>query len=129
MEKSFVEDARRLNKLSDIVRPYTRLRPSSGGWQGLCPFHKEKTASFHVSDSRGTFKCFGCNAWGDVFDFIMQTKGVGFPEAVKSLMGEFVAPTVSEPLQREVERDVAEIDDRRRIHHAHEIWMRRQPVE
>lgn len=128
MEKFTIEAARQLHKLSDLVRPYTKLRAASGGWNGLCCFHKERTPSLHVSDIRGTYKCFGCGAWGDIFDFIMQTKGIGFAEAVKSLTGEFVLPNISAPLQREVEKAGAEIDDKRRIHHAHEIWMRRQPV-
>ena len=135
MDKSLIETARRFHKLSDIVRPYTRLKPAAGGWLGLCPLHREKTPSFHVSDVRGTFKCFGCNAWGDTFDFIMTFKGIGFAEAVKSLMGEFVSPPIDYDrdlvgaLREKAEkREIQDSDEKRRIHHAHEIWMRRQPI-
>lgn len=128
MEKAQIENARKLVKLSDLVRPYTKLRPASGGWMGCCPFHRDRTPSFHVSDIKGTYRCFGCNAWGDTFDFVMQTKGVGFQEAVRSIAGEFIEPTISGPLQREVEREAAAVDDRRRIHHAHELWMKREPI-
>ncbi len=52
---------------------------------GLCPFHKEKTPSFHVNEERGFFHCFGCGASGDVFKFVMDTEGLSFIEAVRRL--------------------------------------------
>lgn len=52
---------------------------------GLCPFHKEKTPSFHVNDRRGFYHCFNCGAHGDVFRFVQETKGVDFREAVTQL--------------------------------------------
>lgn len=129
MEKHVIEAARQLHKLSDVVRPLTALRPSSGGWIGLCPFHREKTPSFHVSDARGTFKCFGCGAWGDVFDFVMLTKGLSFQDAVKDLGGEAREPAAVNSILADYERHTAaSTDDARRIKHAHEVWLRRAPV-
>jgi DNA primase len=54
-------------------------------WIGLCPFHKEKSPSFHVTPERGVFHCFGCSEHGSAIDFVMKTEGVGFPDAVRSL--------------------------------------------
>ena len=53
-----------------------------------CPFHQEKTASFHVDDRKGFFYCFGCHEKGDVFDFVQKTENVGFMEAVEILARE-----------------------------------------
>lgn len=55
---------------------------------GLCPFHQEKTPSFSVNSTRGTFKCFGCNEGGDVFGFVMKTQSLSFPDAVRSVAAE-----------------------------------------
>lgn len=54
-------------------------------WIGLCPFHKEKSPSFHVTPERGIFHCFGCSEHGSAIDYVMKTEGVGFPDAVRSL--------------------------------------------
>lgn len=52
-------------------------------WKGLCPFHSEKTASFTVNTEKNIFHCFGCQASGDVFEFVMRTKGLDFMGALK----------------------------------------------
>lgn len=56
-----------------------------GDWWAPCPFHQEKTASFHVDDAKGFYYCFGCHAKGDVLDFVRETENVGFMEAVARL--------------------------------------------
>lgn len=56
-----------------------------GDWWAPCPFHQEKSASFHVLDRDGFFKCFGCGAGGDLFRFVMDLRGVDFATAVKEL--------------------------------------------
>lgn len=62
-----------------------KSRPSAGDYWAPCPFHAEKTASFHVRDRTGGYKCFGCGVTGDVFGLCMQLEGVSFPEAVETL--------------------------------------------
>lgn len=64
------------------------LKKSGRTYKGLCPFHSERTPSFHVNPERQTFHCFGCHAGGDVFGFLMQLHGLTFPEAVERLAGE-----------------------------------------
>ncbi len=71
--------------LVDLVSNYVSLRQSGRNHTGLCPFHKEKTPSFSVSDERGFFKCFGCGAGGNAFTFLMQVERIDFPEAVEQL--------------------------------------------
>ena len=65
----------------------TRRCGGSGGRTGLCPFHTEKTAPFSVNPNENVFYCFGCQAQGDVFDFVMQKEQVDFPTAVERLAG------------------------------------------
>lgn len=129
MEKSFIEEARTRARLSDLVRPHTKLRPCSGGFMGLCCFHKERTASFHVSDLRGTYKCFSCGESGDIFDFLMKTRGLTFPEAVEELSRDAVTGVADfrHQTQASHEKGISE-DEKRRIAHAHEIWLKRGTV-
>ena len=65
----------------ETIGQEVHLKRMGQNFKGLCPFHDEKTASFTVSPSRQTFKCFGCGEGGDVYDFIMKYQGVGFREA------------------------------------------------
>jgi DNA primase len=74
----------RLNILN-LIETYVSLRRSGRSYVGLCPFHEEKTPSFHVNDEKGIFHCFGCGAGGDIFGFIMRYKNLTFPEAVGEL--------------------------------------------
>lgn len=71
--------------ITDIVSPYMKLTRAGKSMRGLCPFHKEKTASFHVSPERGTWHCFGCGLGGDGFSFIERVEGVDFKGALKLL--------------------------------------------
>ncbi|MFA6278641.1 MAG: DNA primase [Candidatus Paceibacterota bacterium] len=74
----------RLN-IQDIIAPYVKLNRAGKSIVGLCPFHKEKTPSFHVSIERGTWHCFGCGIGGDGFSFIEKIEGVDFKGALKIL--------------------------------------------
>jgi DNA primase len=71
--------------LVDIVGAYVTLKPAGGGaYKGLCPFHDEKTPSFHVRPERGWY-CFGCGEGGDAIAFVMKHDGFGFSQAVEHL--------------------------------------------
>lgn len=72
--------------IAEVVGEVVVLKPAGRGqFKGLCPFHDEKTPSFHVHAERGFYYCFGCQAKGDMFDFVMQTQALSFPEALKQL--------------------------------------------
>lgn len=79
------EEIRRRISIVDVVSLHVALRRAGRSYKGLCPFHSEKTPSFHVDPERGFFYCFGCHTGGDVFDFVMRINGVSFPEAVRDL--------------------------------------------
>ena len=68
-----------------VVNEYVPLKRKGSNYQGLCPFHNEKTPSFSVSPGKQIFHCFGCGKGGNVFRFIMDIEGVSFLEAVERL--------------------------------------------
>lgn len=70
----------------DVVAEVVALKPAGRGQhKGLCPFHNEKTPSFHVHQDKGFYYCFGCQAKGDMFDFVMRTQGLDFYAAMQYL--------------------------------------------
>ncbi len=69
----------------DLVGTKTDLRRVGSRWTGLCPFHDERTPSFSVDPREKLYYCFGCEAGGDVFRFVQEKEGLGFPEAVEAL--------------------------------------------
>jgi DNA primase len=72
--------------IEDIVGEYVALRRAgAGSLKGLCPFHDEKSPSFNVRPTHGTFHCFGCGEGGSVIDFVMKIEHLGFVEAVERL--------------------------------------------
>ena len=73
----------------DIIGEYVPLKKSGQSYKALCPFHTEKTPSFVVNPQKAIFHCFGCGVGGNVFNFLMKFKGIGFPDAVR-LLGERV---------------------------------------
>lgn len=94
----------RLN-IIDVVSPYVELARAGRHFKGRCPFHQEKSPSFHVSPERGTFHCFGCSVGGDIFSFTEMIEGVDFKEALKILAGKANVELVPENPQKKTERD------------------------
>jgi DNA primase len=83
--KDDVEALRRQADIVAIVGDYTSLKRAGGSYKGLCPFHTERTPSFTVKPGDNLYHCFGCDASGDVYDFLMRIEGLAFPEAVEAL--------------------------------------------
>ncbi len=75
----------RTNIVAVIQESVPSLKKRGRSWVGLCPFHKEKSPSFHVNPDRGFFHCFGCKESGSAIDFAMKHEGYSFPEAVRML--------------------------------------------
>lgn len=78
------EIKQRLN-LAELIGEHVSLKRSGRGFTGLCPFHQEKSPSFHVDSDKGFFHCFGCQEGGDGFTFLMKVTGQTFPEALRAL--------------------------------------------
>ena len=81
-----LRDLKNRVNINDVVVRLVALKKAAGGrFKGLCPFHSEKTPSFNVSADKGFYKCFGCGKAGDVINFVMETEGLQFTEAVEAI--------------------------------------------
>jgi DNA primase len=80
-----IERLRSTVSIVDTVQGYVALKRVGRNWVGLCPFHAEKSASFNVREETGRYKCFGCQAAGDVFTFVQEIEHLDFPAAVEQL--------------------------------------------
>ena len=71
------------NDIVEVIGDYFPLRRAGTVYKALCPFHREKTPSFHVNPQRQSYKCFGCGAGGDVIRFVREYEHLDFVEAVR----------------------------------------------
>ncbi|MQA12001.1 MAG: DNA primase [Pseudonocardiaceae bacterium] len=86
IRESDIAQVRERNRIDEVIGEYVALRRAGGSaLKGLCPFHDEKTPSFNVRPSHGTFHCFGCGEGGDVIAFVMKMDHLTFVEAVERL--------------------------------------------
>jgi len=85
--QDFIELVRSSTDIVAVISGYLPLKASGKSFKGLCPFHNEKTPSFHVNPERQIFHCFGCNEGGDAFKFLMLYDKLSFVEAVEQLAG------------------------------------------
>ena len=77
-------------RIDEVVRDYVSLRSAGGGsLKGLCPFHDEKSPSFHVTPAKGFWHCFGCQEGGDVISFVRKIDALAFNEAVEKLAAKY----------------------------------------
>src|SRR3954453_24206780 len=85
LSPAFLDDLRARTSLSALVRRTVKLQRAGREWKACCPFHKEKTPSFTLSDEKGFYHCFGCGAHGDAIRWLTDARGLPFMEAVKEL--------------------------------------------
>ncbi len=122
---AFIDDLKNRANIVQVIQDYVSLKKVGGSYKGLCPFHGEKTPSFHVNPERGFFHCFGCGVGGDVFKFLELHEKLGFTDAVRLLAKKFgmsvpdTAPDGDEASARERETLV-------RIHEVAGAWYREQ---
>ena len=83
--REFMDELLARSDIVSVVSRYVSLSRRGSGNLGLCPFHNEKTPSFHVSSDKQFFHCFGCGAGGDVISFVMKIENLDFPDAVAKL--------------------------------------------
>ncbi|HEY4440320.1 MAG TPA: DNA primase [Candidatus Elarobacter sp.] len=113
--------------IGEVIGAYVTLRKRGNDLVGLCPFHGEKTPSFHVHPDRGFFKCFGCDAKGDAFSFIQRHENVGFADALRIL-----AKRVGVEVENEDPRAARARSERESIYHANDVarqWFHRMLLD
>jgi DNA primase len=108
---SFLEEIRQRLPISQVVGEHViwdkrKSQPGRGDFWACCPFHGEKTPSFHADDRKGIYHCFGCGVTGDHFRFLTEKAGMSFPEAVEKLAGQAGIPMPARD-EREERRDQA----------------------
>lgn len=103
----------------DVVGEYVPLKPAgAGSFKGVCPFHQERTPSFHVSRARQSWHCFGCDTGGDIFSFVEKIEGMEFRDALH-LLAQKAGVTLAEPEKRE-----QATTKKRRLHEVNELAMK-----
>jgi DNA primase len=85
VKAALIKEIKMRLSLSSVIKTAVELKGAGPNFIGLCPFHEEKTPSFHVRDKLGRFKCFGCGVSGDAIEFVMRLRGLAFNEAVEEL--------------------------------------------
>jgi DNA primase len=85
LSRDSVDRVREAADIAEVIGDHVRLRRRGRTFEGLCPFHEEKTPSFSVDPDKGLYYCFGCHQGGDIFKFLMQVARLSFPEAVEQI--------------------------------------------
>ena len=119
-----IEAIRNRTDIVDLVGRYVSLRQMGRSFKGLCPFHQEKTPSFHVHPERQIFHCFGCGEGGNAFVFLMKHENLSFPEAARSLAslcGIEIPETESEPGEAGLLRKLREATAAAQSHYRTEL--------
>lgn len=122
---AFVDDLRTRADIVQVVQEYVSLRKAGASYKGLCPFHAEKTPSFHVNQDKGFFHCFGCGVGGDVIKFVELQEKLGFTDAVRLLARKF-GLTVPETGPDANEADARERETLLKIHEVASAYFRDQ---
>ncbi len=124
--QQFIDDLKHNADIVVVVQDYVSLKKTGATYKGLCPFHGEKSPSFHVNRDKGFFHCFGCGVGGDVFKFLELQEKVGFQDAVKQLAQRF-GMTLPELEQTDDQRaNAAEREALLKVHESAAAWFREQ---
>src|SRR5437868_11258290 len=118
---AFLEEIRQRLPIHEVVGEQViwdkrKSQPNRGDYWACCPFHGEKTPSFHADDRKGIYHCFGCGKTGDHFRFLTEKAGLSFPEAVEKLAG-----MAGVPMPARDEREEAREEARRSLYEVMEI--------
>ena len=114
----FIADLKMQADIVRVIQEVVPLKKAGTSYKGLCPFHNEKTPSFHVHPDKGFFHCFGCSTGGDVLKFVELYEKLSFPEAVKSLAQRF---GLQLPETDDAEHDHAAETEREALLKVHEL--------
>ncbi|HXI28455.1 MAG TPA: CHC2 zinc finger domain-containing protein, partial [Vicinamibacterales bacterium] len=123
--QNFLDDLKLQANILTVIQEYVPLKRAGTSYKGNCPFHNEKTPSFHVHPDKGFFHCFGCHAGGDVFKFLELHEKVGFQDAVRMLAQKFgLAIPDAEGTSDDSRRDSALRESLLKVHEIAAAWFR-----
>lgn len=98
-ERGDIDRVREATDIVDLISEVTQVKKSGRSYMAVCPFHQEKTPSMSVDRARGLYHCFGCGKGGDIFDFVRETRGVEFGEALDMLATKAGITLVRDPAE------------------------------
>ncbi|MDU4959790.1 MAG: DNA primase [Sporomusaceae bacterium] len=114
----FIDRLRSESDIVAVISDYVPLTKKGRNYWGCCPFHQEKTPSFSVTPDKGFFYCFGCQAGGNVFNFLMKVENIGFMEAVKLLARKMNIPI---PERTKSEDDIRREQEAAQLYKANQL--------
>src|SRR5688572_27304455 len=124
--QQFIDDLKHHADIVVVIQDYVSLKKTGATYKGLCPFHGEKTPSFHVNRDKGFFHCFGCGVGGDVLKFLELHEKIGFHDAVKQLAQRFGLPLPELEQSDEQRANTAEREGLLKVHEAAAAWFAEQ---
>jgi len=126
--QQFIDDLRLQANIAQVIQEYVPLKRAGSTLKGLCPFHGEKTPSFHVNPDKGFFHCFGCGVGGDVFKFLELHEKIPFPDAVRLLAQKYgmALPEMSDSDAGDARRDSALREALLKVHEVAAAYFREQ---
>jgi DNA primase len=124
--QQFIDDLKQQADIVVVIQDYVSLKRTGATYKGLCPFHGEKTPSFHVNRDKGFFHCFGCQVGGDVIKFIELHDRVGFADAVRILAQRFGIALPELEATDEQRANAAERETLLKVHEAAAAFFRQQ---
>ncbi|MBK5297265.1 MAG: DNA primase [Vicinamibacteria bacterium] len=124
--RNFIDDLRLHADIVSVIGDVVSLKKMGATWKGLCPFHNEKTPSFHVNREKAFFHCFGCNTGGDVIKFVELNEKVAFPEAVRMLAARFGLAIPDDSEARDTGTSAAEREALLKVHEDAAAWFQQQ---
>jgi DNA primase len=124
--QSFIDDLKHHADIVLVIQDYVSLKKTGATYKGLCPFHGEKTPSFHVNRDKGFFHCFGCGVGGDVLKFLELHEKIGFADAVRQLAQRFGLSMPELEHSDEQRASALERESLLKAHDAAAVWFRQQ---
>jgi DNA primase catalytic core len=128
IKDSSVEAVKSAVEILPVVEDYVQLRKAGATYKGLCPFHQERTPSFIVTPSRGTFKCFGCGEGGDAISFVQRMDNLDFVGAIETLAKRFGVELEYEEQSPEADKErrrrerLLQLLDRATVFYERQLW-------
>jgi DNA primase len=127
-DRGDIDRVREATDLVELISEVTQVKKSGRSYMAVCPFHQEKTPSMSVDRGRGLYHCFGCGKGGDVFDFVQETRGVQFGEALDMLATKAGITLVHDPAEARVRgRRAAAIEALRRAVDVYHQRLKKAP--